>query len=56
MGAHAGVAAEGENMTVIELGIDDALKMIEDGSIVDAKTIMLLQWSVLRGPCAREKH
>jgi hypothetical protein len=37
------------------LGIDEALAMIEDGRIADAKTIMLLQWSVLRGPFAREK-
>jgi len=26
--------------------------MIDDGRIADAKTIMLLQWSMLRGPFA----
>jgi nudix-type nucleoside diphosphatase (YffH/AdpP family) len=50
-----GLADEGEHITVVELGIDEALAMIEDGRIADAKTIMLLQWSVLRGPFAREK-
>ena len=52
--AHAGggLAEEGEHITVVELGIDDALGMIDDGRIADAKTIMLLQWSVLRGPFA----
>ncbi|MDP3207831.1 MAG: NUDIX domain-containing protein [Rhodoglobus sp.] len=54
--AGGGLADEGENITVVELAIDDALEMIEDGRIADAKTIMLLQWSVLRGPFAHEKH
>jgi len=53
--AGGGLAHEGEHITVVELGIDDALAMIEDGHIVDAKTIMLLQWSVLRGPFARQE-
>lgn len=51
--AGGGLAHEGEHITVVELPIDDALRMIEQGSIVDAKTIMLLQWSVLRGPFAQ---
>jgi len=38
---------------VLELDIDDALAMIRDGRIADAKTIMLLQWVVLDGPFAR---
>jgi len=45
-----GLAAEGEEIGVLELSIDDALAMIDDGRIADAKTIMLLQWAVLRGP------
>ncbi len=53
--AGGGLADEGEHITVVELGIEDALAMIEDGRIADAKTIMLLQWSVLRGPFARQK-
>ena len=51
--AGGGIAADGEHITLVELGIDEALVMIEDGRIVDAKTIMLLQWSALRGPFAK---
>jgi len=47
-----GLADEGEHITIVELGIEEALDMIDDGRIQDAKTIMLLQWSVLRGPFA----
>jgi hypothetical protein len=35
---------------VLELDVDEALAMVDDGRIADAKTIMLLQWAVLRGP------
>jgi nudix-type nucleoside diphosphatase (YffH/AdpP family) len=38
---------EGEDIEVLELAIDEALKMIADGRIVDAKTIMLLQYAAL---------
>ena len=51
--AGGGLAEEGEHITVVELGIDEALAMVDDGRIADAKTIMLLQWSVLRGPFAQ---
>ena len=47
-----GLAHEGEHITLVELDIDTALGMIETGEILDAKTIMLLQWAVLRGPFA----
>lgn len=36
---------ETENIEVLELSFLNALKMIEDGEIKDAKTIMLLQWA-----------
>ncbi|MCR6482275.1 NUDIX domain-containing protein [Amycolatopsis sp. OK19-0408] len=49
-GAGGGIAAEGEDIEVLELRFDDALKMIETGEIADAKTIMLLQWAALHGP------
>ncbi|MCP1967321.1 GDP-mannose pyrophosphatase [Bradyrhizobium elkanii] len=42
-----GLADEGEDIEVLELSIDDALAMISDGRIVDAKTIMLLQYAAL---------
>ena len=38
-----GVAAEGEDIEVLELPFDEAFAMIGDGRIRDAKTIMLLQ-------------
>lgn len=47
--AGGGLADEGEQIDVLELGIDEALAGIGT-TIVDAKTIMLLQWAALRGP------
>jgi nudix-type nucleoside diphosphatase (YffH/AdpP family) len=49
--AGGGLADEGEHIDVVELGFDDALDQIGTG-IVDAKTIMLLQWAALSGPFA----
>jgi nudix-type nucleoside diphosphatase (YffH/AdpP family) len=40
-----GVADEGEDIQVLELSFEDALAMIERGEIVDAKTILLLQYA-----------
>jgi len=34
---------EGEDIEVLEMPLDDALKMVERGEIVDMKTILLLQ-------------
>ena len=48
--AGGGLADEGEEIGLLEPTIDEALAMIDDGRIADAKTIMLLQWAVLRGP------
>ncbi|MFI6976955.1 NUDIX domain-containing protein [Embleya sp. NPDC050154] len=48
--AGGGITAEGEDISVLELPFADALAMIRDGSIADAKTIMLLQWAALDGP------
>ena len=45
--AGGGLAHEGEEIEVLELGIDEALAMMADGRIVDAKTIMLLQYAAL---------
>ncbi|WP_338697350.1 NUDIX domain-containing protein [Bradyrhizobium sp. 26S5] len=46
-GEGGGLADEGEDIEVLELSIDEALAMIGDGRIVDAKTIMLLQYAAL---------
>ncbi|SHG04070.1 NUDIX domain-containing protein [Bradyrhizobium erythrophlei] len=47
IGNGGGLADEGEDIEVLELPIDQALAMIGDGRIVDAKTIMLLQYAAL---------
>jgi nudix-type nucleoside diphosphatase (YffH/AdpP family) len=47
VGSGGGLAHEGEDIEVLELAIDEALAMIADGRIVDAKTIMLLQYAAL---------
>jgi nudix-type nucleoside diphosphatase (YffH/AdpP family) len=47
IGSGGGIASEGEDIEVLELPIDQALAMIGDGRIVDAKTIMLLQYAAL---------
>jgi nudix-type nucleoside diphosphatase (YffH/AdpP family) len=50
--AAAGVAAEGEDIEVLELPLAEALAMVARGEIADAKTIMLLQWAQRNGlPC-----
>jgi nudix-type nucleoside diphosphatase (YffH/AdpP family) len=49
-GDRGGVAEEGEDIEIVELDFDEALDMIDDGRIADAKTVMLLQWAALRGP------
>ena len=51
-GDRGGLADEGEHIELLELDIDEALAMVRDGRIQDAKTIMLLQWAVLDGPFA----
>ncbi len=47
IGSGGGNADEGEDIEVLELPIDQAMAMTGDGRIVDAKTIMLLQYAAL---------
>ena len=47
IGDGGGLVDEGEDIEVLELAIDEALAMIADGRIADAKTIMLLQYAAL---------
>jgi len=42
VGDGGGLAHEGEDIQVLELRIDEALAMVADGRIIDAKTVMLL--------------
>jgi GDP-mannose pyrophosphatase NudK len=44
-----GTEHEEENIEVMELSIDNALKMVDSGEIKDAKTIMLIQYIRLKG-------
>ncbi|ALE90267.1 MULTISPECIES: GDP-mannose pyrophosphatase NudK [Pseudomonas] len=44
-----GLEAEGEEIEVLELPLDEALAMIDTGEIKDGKTIMLLQYAKLQG-------
>jgi nudix-type nucleoside diphosphatase (YffH/AdpP family) len=46
--AGGGLEHEGEDIEVVELAFEDALAMIETGTITDAKTVMLLQYAALK--------
>ncbi len=39
-----GVISEGEDILVQEVSFDEAFKMLDSGEIIDAKTIIALQW------------
>lgn len=45
VGKGGGVAAETENIEVLEMPFSQALQLVDIGEIKDAKTIMLLQWA-----------
>jgi nudix-type nucleoside diphosphatase (YffH/AdpP family) len=44
IGDGGGLAEEGEDIEVLELGYEQAVAMVASGEIVDAKTVMLLQY------------
>lgn len=48
IGEGGGVEHEEENIEVLEMEIEKAMKMIETGEIKDGKTIMLLQYIKLQ--------
>ncbi|MCT9843808.1 GDP-mannose pyrophosphatase [Leclercia adecarboxylata ATCC 23216 = NBRC 102595] len=48
-GQGGGIEAEGEDIEVLEWPVDQALQAIDDGMIVDGKTIMLLYHVALKG-------
>lgn len=45
-----GVAGEGEDIRTVHLPVAEALQRVRDGDIVDAKTIIGLQWLELNRP------
>ncbi|WP_211462061.1 NUDIX domain-containing protein [Collimonas silvisoli] len=47
IGDGGGLQAEGEDIQVLELPLDQALQMVNNGEIADGKTIMLLQYAQL---------
>jgi len=47
VGDGGGIADEGEEIETVKISIDEALAMITSGLIIDAKTIMLLQYAAL---------
>ena len=47
IGYGGGIASEGEDIEVLELPFDEAMTMIGDGRIADAKTILLLQFAAI---------
>ncbi|WP_374652219.1 NUDIX domain-containing protein [Dongia sp.] len=49
IGAGGGLAHEGEDIEVVEMSLAEALAMVADGRICDAKTVMLLQYAALNG-------
>lgn len=44
-GAGGGIAEEGEDIEILELPFNEAVAMMKDGRIRDAKTIILLQYA-----------
>lgn len=42
-----GLVTEGEEIELLEMGLDEALDLVRTGNIIDAKTIMLLHWLAL---------
>lgn len=46
-GQGGGVEGEGEDIEIVEMPIEEAYGLIATGGIVDAKTILLLQWLML---------
>ena len=47
-GAGGGLEEEGEDIEILEIPLKDAFAMIGSGKISDGKTIMLLQWAVMK--------
>ncbi|MGH6828207.1 MAG: NUDIX domain-containing protein [Rhizomicrobium sp.] len=44
---------EGEDIEVLELPLPEALEKVAEGEIIDAKTLLLLQWASINVPGAR---
>lgn len=51
-----GLDEEHEYIEVVELPLEEAFAMISTGDILDAKTIMALQWAMLARPALQNAH
>ncbi|GBQ13191.1 NUDIX domain-containing protein [Swaminathania salitolerans] len=51
-GPGGGLVEEGEEIEALEIGFPEAMAMIRDGRIMDAKTVLLLQYAALEGLCS----
>jgi hypothetical protein len=49
IGEGGGLHHEGENIKVVEMPFSQAIHLLEQGGIRDAKSIMLLQYALLKG-------
>ncbi|MET0404370.1 MAG: NUDIX domain-containing protein [Cystobacter sp.] len=47
--AGGGLESDGEDIEVLEVPLAEALRMIDSGKIIDAKTLLLLQWADRHG-------
>jgi len=47
VGYGGGLVEEGEDIEVLTLDFDEAMRMTTDGRIADGKTVILLQWAAL---------
>jgi hypothetical protein len=56
IGQGGGDRHEGEDIEVLEVSLEKALGMIDEGQIVDGKTIMLLQHLKLKGLMRASAH
>ena len=52
-GDGGGLVAEGEDIRLVTLSIDEAFAMARSGQIADAKTLIALQWLALRNSGSR---
>lgn len=58
-GDGGGLEEEQEHIEVLEISLEQALKMVKNGEIKDAKTIMLLQYAQINGllePVSKPQH
>ena len=56
VGEGGGNAVEGEDIELIEIPVDEAMRWIMDGKIRDARTILAIQYFFLRVSTKQQPH